>query len=347
MTGAGVLVAIGAVLFGAIGVVVFGGCAVQPEPSEEAVLYYLRAAQVNGQVRRAWPEGQTYVDRVLELDAQLKEEIDELERFRVPEELWLREDPRWRDEGAVTKRMEELREILEGRRPTRDALLRELDGVIREVPSPLSQDVDADAFTEKVWGALSPQGPALGKPVRAAIVELQERVADHLELCRSVLDCAEFLDPHSTGLAMADEECRERVESQYAALLTDLDGERENFVLHAEKELRRIGAELEAPDARADKHEHQYLRDLQKYLRDELTALPKDLFEATRQAERELAEAREKMQADASGDAERQRELAAEAAFLELKLERLEGERARVRTRVDAILTTDAGVGAQ
>lgn len=326
VTGAGVLIAIGTAILG-------GGCGIRPEPSEEAVFYYLRAAQVNGQVRRAWPAGQEYIDRILHLDAQLREEIADLERYRVPEELWLREDPRWRDEEAVAERSEELRRLLEGHRPTRDAVLRELEAAVRKVPPPLAESVDPDAFAERVWAALAPQGHALGKPVRPVLTELEECASDHLELCRSILDCAEFLDPHSTGLAMADEQCRERVETQYAALHTALYAGREDFVLHAERELRRIRADLEAPDARADKHKHQYLRDLRKYLRDELTALPKDLYEATRSAHRELAEA----------GAATNSELAAKAAFLELKLEQLEGERARVRARVDGILALDAG----
>ena len=328
VTGTGVLVAIGTAIL-------CGGCGIRLEPSEEAVLYYLRAAQVNGQVRRAWPAGQEYLDRILELDAQLREEIADLERYRVPEELWLREDPRWRDEEAVTERSEGLRRLLEGHRPTRDAVLRELEAAIRKVPPPLAENVDPDAFTEKVWAALAPQGPALGQPVRTVISELEEFADDHLELCRAILDCTEFLDPHSTGLAMADEQCRERVETQYTALLTALDAGRENSVLHAERELRRIRAELAAPDARADKHKHQYLRDLRKYLRDELSALPKDLHEATRSAQRELA--------TAEAGAATNSELRAKAAFLELKLEQLEGERARVRARVDGILALDAG----
>ena len=62
------------------------GCRPQLEPDEDAILYYFRNARVDGEVRRAWPEGQRYVDTVLAADAALWIEIAGQEESPEPEE---------------------------------------------------------------------------------------------------------------------------------------------------------------------------------------------------------------------------------------------------------------------
>lgn len=88
------------------------GCA--PEPSEQAVLSYLSNARVHGEVQRAWPAGQEYVDKVLKIDAELQKELAPLGAVASAESLWPKDDPRWRDQEEVEAHVKELTELAKG-----------------------------------------------------------------------------------------------------------------------------------------------------------------------------------------------------------------------------------------
>lgn len=92
------------------------GCsppALKGQAAEDAILYYLGNARFGGPVRRLWPAGQQYVDRIMRHDRVLEAKTEALEQWTQPETLWPTYDPRWQDPEALKAHILELEQALE------------------------------------------------------------------------------------------------------------------------------------------------------------------------------------------------------------------------------------------
>jgi hypothetical protein len=286
-----------------VGAVWFGGCSLAPPPSEEGVLWYLRNARVEGRVRRIWPAGQAYVDRILSLDAELTRARARLAVWTADTSLWGKDDPRWADPEAIDAHLEELEEVLDGEAHARRQQLRKLSEAIGEVPDslPLGDAAAREAFEARVWAALAVDGV----PLEDAVAELEALVARRrvlYEAARAGLD-----------------------EAQHAALLRSMIERRDRFIAYAAERLAEIASREQQIDKRDTRDEFDGLFDERKYLRDALLDIPKHYYARAEEARAALLRAE---QAGATSD----------VAVLAARVRKLEQQQQATRERVDAIL---------
>jgi len=305
------------------------GCEPQLGHSEEAILSYFRNSRVNGGVRRAWPEGQAYVDRVLKADAKLQTEFAALRELQAVHSLWHREGPRWRDAEALGKRVADLTKLVETPETDREKLLGELGDAVKELPAGLELAAAGEpAFVQGVWNTLAMPGTELGMDVREVLPQLEEPVRLHLRLAKDVQGAAEDFDAARKGLAFKDAAFQARIDEQYDALERLLRERREAFLKYAEQELAACRARLETIDRRAERLDYEYLTNRETYLRDELEAMPKRLAAMIDNADEEL----EKLEREAErAKPHEQAALNAKIAFTEQHIERLTVEREQLQ----------------
>ena len=302
-----------------------GGCTPSSQPDEDEVLFYFRAVPIQGHVRRVWPAGQEYVDRVLEANAALRVEIDKLDEYSAVDSLWLTQDPRWRDQKQLLSRLDAVNQVLDGGRPTRLRLHRELGEAIAAIPDDLK--TDRSAFAAAVFDALD-------LPASADELAPYERAAvGHRELCDSVRAAAAGFDPAGAGLKFTDAAQQQGVDRLHGALQGLLESDREAFIGRTAQDLARTRQRSEKVDHRSQRHEYQYLTDREKYLRKMLEAIPKGLFEAIKQQQTDLEE--KQKQRDRAEPADRAK-LDAEITFLEASIKHLEAQRSDLKPRIDA-----------
>jgi hypothetical protein len=307
------------------------GCKSRLQPDEESVLYYFRAAAIHGKVRRVWPQGQAYVDKVLAAWARLQEGLEGLKACESTHSLWLPQDPRWRDAKTLSDRVGELAEIIDGGRPAREQSLRGLKEAIENLPAGL--DTDRQAFVAQVWEAFELE------PTTEWLASLEDTARAHLRLCREVQACADDFDPDGKGLKFKAAACQARIDRYYNELSERLKGARAAFVESAEQQLSAARDRLKEVDSRSRRHEYQYLTDLGKHLRDGLKSILKGLHDSIQEKEKELAKLKKKLTKAAP---EEKGKLEADIAFIKLHIERLKAERGKWKPRIDAILAKDA-----
>jgi hypothetical protein len=308
------------------------GCKPQLPPGEDAILSYLRNARVGGGVRRAWPEGQAYVDGVLEIDAKLQKELELLREFQDVYSLWPREDPRWQESKKLADYADDLYRLVDGHRPEREILLRRLGEAIDEVPASLSDSEDEKAsFIERVWAALALRGTELGVDVRVAIPRLEEPARLHLKLAREVQAAADDFDPDRTGLAFKETARQEQIDEQHGVLEQLLHERREAFLKHAQQQIADCRARLETIDKRAEKLEYEYLNNQETYLRDQLEALPKELAAMIEAMEEEL---RQHEKDARRAKPEEKSKLDAKIAFAKQRIKQLSANRDELQARI-------------
>ncbi|MCH7812690.1 MAG: hypothetical protein IID40_01590 [Planctomycetes bacterium] len=308
-----------------------GGCTPSGQPDENELLFYFRAVPIQGHVRRVWPDGQNYVDQVLKANAALRGEIDKLDEYAAVDSLWLTQDPRWRDQDQLLSRLDALNEAIDGRRPTRLRLHRELGEAIAAIPDALN--TDPSAFAAAVFDALD-------LPASADELAPYERAAaGHRELCEAVRAAAAGFDSAGAGLKFADAARQQRIDQLHGALSGLLESDRDAFIAQAAQDLTRTLQRLGTVDNRERRHEYQYLTDRKKYLRKVLGAIPKGLFEAIKRHRTDREEARK--QRDRAEPAE-QGKLDAQITFIETSIEHLEAQRSELKPRIDALIEKTA-----
>ena len=318
------------------------GCRPELSPSEDAVLYYFRNARLlhyrtevaEGQVRRVWPEGQKYVNAVLKADAALQKKLKPLRDLDDPASLWTREDPRWRDAKQVAKQVGTLVMLVEAEQAERATLLDKLGKAIEQTPAGLDfATPNAKAgFIAKAWDALALYGISLR---RGAIIEsLEESVGAHGRLFRAVQASAGDFDPDQPGLSFKDAGRQQEIDRHYDAVHVCLRAHRERFLIFAEEQLVLSGLRLNEIDKRGQRDEYNYLTHKDKYLRDELRAIPKGLQASGKSTEEELKLLRKRI---ADGGAAKKTDQLREG-FLTRRIEQLKVEEQEWRARIDAIL---------
>ena len=312
------------------------GCKPQLPPGEDAILSYFRSARVGGGVRRAWPEGQAYVDGVLEIDAKLQKELKLLREFQDVHSLWPREDPRWQESKELADHTDDLYRLVDGHGPEREILFRRLGEAVNEVPASLSLAGDEKArFLERVWAALVLPGTGLGVDLCEAIPRLEEPARLHLKLARAVQAAADDFDPDQSGLVFKETARQEQIDQRYGALERLLHEHREAFLKHAEQRIGACRERLKTIDKGAEKLEYEYLNDQEKYLRDELEALSKQLtamIDAAKSAlpnyEKDARRAKPQQKA----------ELEAKIGFTRQRIEQLAAEKEELTARIAPIV---------
>lgn len=322
------------------------GCA-PPPASEDALLYYMEIARYNGKVRRAWPAGQAYLDRVMQYDVALDRKLGLLGEMRTPESLWANADPRWKDREALEKhvsdlekRLDEPQELLDSTEDLKevDALLRRelmerigeaLDDVPEELP--FTSDAAKADFVRRAWDAL-----AGGRASRErAISWLEARVRERLVLYREVLAEIEQFDTTRPGLHVLDAGLDVELNSHLMALRTDMAAVRARFIEYAQLRLRVLEPQVVQTDKRTERAEYELLSSERQYWRDELAGIPKDVNDAATAAEKRLKQAKKQLK---QANAEESRLLEAEVAFCEARIEELRAQQRELEQRIGAIL---------
>lgn len=317
------------------------GCNFEPDPSADAILYYLRSARVHGKVRRCWPAGQQYVDAVLKADAALMREYGQLAEWLSPESLWHTDDPQWRSRDALRERADVLREVIEGHRPLREQYLRDLSEAVGNVPPDLGFDSAArQQFVDAVWDALK----ILGRDWHESLADAEAAARMHLDLIEAVMACAGSFDPQGQGLAFTDSACQKRVADLYSRLRTTLDAFRGNLLDYAEAVLAETDRALENLDKRRQRNLYDFLTDRRRYLRDLVRQQPKAIFSLMQKKQEELKALRKRLKEGAASD---RAVLEARAAFLERYVAWLGERRAALKERTDAILAADEAAAAR
>ncbi len=302
-----------------LGAFLTAGCRPQLEPDEGAILHCFRNARVHGDVRRVWPEGQQYVDAVLKADAKLQKELNPLRKLQFPQSLWSREDPRWRNKKDVADVAAALSELLNQKGADREELLGVLTQAVEEVPAALVSPAAHEAgLVQNVWHSLALEGTERGVDLREAMKELEEAVRARLALFEAVAKIGSDFDSEATGLSVENPTRQARIDQSYGELATRLDQHCEAFLVYAEAELIASAAKGKIKE----RNEREYQTNLRAYLRKGLAAVPKGLQNLKQRTEEEARE-------EASP---------ATKAFLEGRIEQLENERKKMKTRVDEIL---------
>lgn len=295
------------------------GCS-PPPPSEEAILWYFRNVPIHGEVRRVWPAGQAYVDKVLKAHAAVMKSLEPLAAQTTPLSLWPIDDPRWQDAQAVKRHTSELEELAIGARHRRDVLLGELEEALRATPEGLELDTPEakEAFLERAWAALSPPGGEL----HALRATLEVYIDERLALYRMVRDDGAARNTQAFAAA-------------HRALEAEFRAAREGSIALAEERLDEIGRRLASLNKRQERDEYGTLFWEQKYHRDLLQDIPKRVYAARETARKELARLRK--QAPPQKPEARTR-YEARVAFLEAQIERLAAEHEALKKRIGKLI---------
>ncbi len=279
----------------AMPVVAIFGCS-PPPPSEDAVLYYLRNARVRGPVRRAWPEGQAYLDQIMKHDAALRKEVNKLTAVTTVESLWSADDQRWQSKSAIEEQIGDLEKLLDSNGEHREACRKDLDAIgtaVEAVPAGLSLDdpTAKAAFVGRVWEALYVRHV----PLRDHVENVEATVRMRLELYSAVLSAAGDFDSAQAGLKFTDAERQAAVDQQYGAFAQCLRSNRETFIAQAEQDMVAAAQKLQSVDKKRQRVNYELLNNERKYLREELDALARGLAARAEKAQKEVEKLRQNL----------------------------------------------------
>jgi len=157
------------------------GCS-PPQPDADELILYVKSARVHAKVRRQWPEGQAYVDKVMAADAEVRESLDALVAVSRGDDLLGPDEGEWRSEEVLRSKIEDLEQMLGEEATTERAdALKALHDAVAAVPAGVS---GAEAFQAQLWQALEWE--------RAGLDELETKlvpvVEQHLALYRAALE---------------------------------------------------------------------------------------------------------------------------------------------------------------
>ena len=316
------------------------GCT-PPPPSEQALLSYMENASYGGQVRRAWPAGQAYLDGVMKCYVVFRDKRESLRQMARAESLWLKSDPRWQDKAVVDEHVEELEKLLktvsEGDQPTTAEagetaeepteaerlksltpaqLIAKINEAIRDLPADLEFPGDASRkdFIHRAWIAL------LGGRDNASdeIATLEELAKTRLALYRSAADNADGFDPERGGLALSDEARQAELAAQYDAFSQTLSDSRDAFMKDAEERLVMLAHYIRDIDKREERFDYELYDNERKQLRDKLNSMLKACRVQADSAEKELTRLEEECERAVQDQRPQlERKLKSQKAFVE------------------------------
>ena len=324
-----------------VAVVFTGGCKPQFPPGEEVIFDYLRKAPIEGRVRRAWPAGQAYLDKVLKARAALLKEMEPLYALTHPSKLWPHDDPRWQDETQVADLMAELVDLAAGQRKKYEIAARKFAEAIADVPAEFdfAAGDKRTPFLAQVWSSLKYDGQA--QQLTDVIASLEGLAIEYGNLAHAVTECKEHLDKTTVGLHFKDDSCQTRVDELHGTLLAQLREGREQAAQEAEKDLLDTVSKRKDVDRSAEKLDYEYYTDKRKYLLGLLEDIPKRLHTQVEKAQDKLKEAQDNLteaQSEAAGAEGEAAALAqAKLDFHTQYLQFLTAEEAKWKQRVEAI----------
>ena len=313
------------------------GCT-PPPASEQALLSYMENASYGGQVRRAWPAGQAYLDGVMKCYVVFRDKRESLRQMARAESLWLKSDPRWQDKAAVDEHIKELEKLLktisEGDQPTTAEaaeepteaerlksltpaqLIAKIDEAIRDLPADLEFPGEASRkdFIHRAWIAL------LGGRDNAGdeIATLEDLIKTRLALYRSAADNADGFDPERGGLALSDEARQAELAAQYDAFRQTLSDSQDAFMKDAEERLVMLAHYIRDIDKREERFDYELYDNERKHLRDKLNSMLKACRVQADSAEKELTRLEEECERAAQDQRHQlERKLKSQKTFVE------------------------------
>ena len=248
-----------------------------PQPSEDAVYYFLANARLRGRMRVCWPEGQAYVVTVTKADAALQSELTALRGLLTFEAWWDRDDPRWEDTEKVKEHAEELTKLANEGAMKRAECLEKLHAALDKLPAGLSWADDAAraAFKERLWTALGCEGAPLENVVR----RLEELLAARLRLFEKAAACAESRSKSARGMVYDDEACQKAMDELFAAYKGQATAEHERFFEWAARRMAENAPILKTIDKQKERECYNLLDNERTYIRNRLEAMQKELRE--------------------------------------------------------------------
>jgi len=294
-----------------------------PQPSAEAVLNFLQNARLHGRLRVCWPAGQEYVERVMRADAALREALRQWAPIQTVDDLWARDDPRWRSERQVATGSP-------GAEPAPTAVAAALDALsaaVAQLPQglPLTGTDSPAAFVDRVWQALAIDG----QPLRDYVAELEALGRLQIRLRTRIVECAAHFDTNAAGLSYQDDNCRSQVDALYDELAAALRAREQRILEYAAGRMAAVYARINQVDKQKQRDEYLLLDNTREYF--------DNLFRDgwLKRLDDRIRAAHQKLAAHRSGKLTL---LASEAAFLERELERLKHRYAALSQQVEATL---------
>ena len=299
------------------------GCgSVYPQPSEDAVYYFLANARLGGKMRVCWPAGQKYAVGITKAYAGLESELNKIRELMSYGSEWPKDDPRWRDAKAVDEQIAHLEELTSDKSAeARRQALAAIGEAIDKLPDGLSfaNDEARDAFKQRLWSALG-----IGE---ANIEHLESLAKMRLLVFQAVARSAKLFDTQTEGLRFADAAVQKQVDASYDAFAARVTAERERFFDYAAERMDEIRPLIAKIDKQKQREEYNLLDNERSYFRHTIEGDQRELRELIKAQEKELAKCK-KATTPAS----------AEITFHEHRIESLKADLAHVDQRAKQIM---------
>ena len=297
------------------------GCdSAYPEPSEDAVYYFVANARLGGKMRVCWPAGQAYAVGITKAHAELQKELGKIRELMSYEAEWPKDDPRWHDAQAVEEHAEELARLAGEGADARRKGLKALGEALDKLPEGLTfnNEQAKEAFKQRLWEALAVDSDDISY--------LEEFLDTRLRLFEKVREHGESLDASAADLRFTDASHQAEVGALHDAFTERVAAERECFFDYASQRMAEIRPIIEKIDKQKERDEYTLLDNERSYFRDTIERIQRGLRELTKAEEEKLAECEKARTPKPT-----------EIAFHKHRIERLKAELAHVAERGNAI----------
>ncbi len=300
------------------------GCGPELQPDKETLLAYVRSASVNGKVKRLWPDGQAYADKVLSARVKLNAELKPLEDYAAPLNILHRLHPDWRKADKLSTGIKEMDIAFNAGRIKRGHLAEELHEAIVNLPSDLSaNEADKAALIKEIESNLLPN-----------VNVLEQILSARLALYRKVVSCSEDFAENASGLSFKTGECASEVEQAYVAYETIVFGKIDAFFDHAKEAVAQSATLKQSIDKAKQRVLFDYHVQRMKYYRDDAEDFVKSIKTKITKLNEELDELRESESAKPDVHSKSMKR----AEFLPKYIEHLEPKQKMYDARLDELL---------
>lgn len=291
-----------------------------PEPSQDAVYYFVANARLGGKMRVCWPEGQAYAVGITKASAELQKELNKIRELMSYAAQWPKDDPRWRDAQAVEEHAEELARLASEGADARQKTLKALGEAVDQLPEGLTFDDEPAqaAFKQRLWEALAVDSDD--------IAYLEGFLNMRLRLFEKVREYGESLDASASDLRFADVSHQGEVDTLYDAFATHVAAERERFFDYASERMAEIRPAIREIDKQEERDEYTLLDNKRSHFVNTIEGIQRGLRELIKAQEEKLAQC-EKAKTPKQ----------TEITFHKNRIERLKTELAHVAQRGKAI----------
>lgn len=252
-----------------------------PQPSEDAVYYFVANTRANGKTRVCWPEGQKYALAIAAADVTLRSKLDELHHLVGYEADWAPDDPRWRDEAAIAVEIEALQKLAgEGAEERKGALGDLRAAVDADLPKGLNfaDQAARDAFRNRLWDELNLEDETLEEHIARYEKVLDTRLR-LLSKSREILAAAARADDkEKSELEALHAETHAVFEQWYEIVRT----ERERYFEQAAACMREISPVIAKLDKQKQREDYNLLDNQRECVKRELERMKRGLHELIR-----------------------------------------------------------------